>query len=109
MKKLIIALGLISILAITTVPSWGEGKLIYVCYLDKKQQARVVKKTKDCKKSEMAIALDRIEPSTSADQKILERSQEVAGKYPTWPQSSMFGPQSIMFGGKGSFGSSFGS
>ncbi len=91
MKKLIIALGLISILAITTVPSWGEGKLIYVCYLDKKQQARVVKKTKDCKKSEMAIALNKIEPNTAGDQDISKRAQEVARKYPTWPASSIFG------------------
>ena len=90
MKKLIIALGLIFILAATTVPSWGKDKPIYVCYLEKKHQARVVKKTKDCKRPEMAIALNQIEPNTAADQDISKRAQEVARKYPTWPQSSMF-------------------
>ncbi len=100
MKKLIIALGLISILAATTVPSWGEGKLIYVCYLDKKQQARVVDDTSNCKPSEMAIALDEIEPNTSADQKILKRAQEVARKYPTWTHISVIGSGSAAVSGK---------
>ena len=92
MKKLMIALGLVFILAATTFPSWAKDKPIYVCYLEKKQQARVVKKTKDCKMSEMAIALDKIGPNTDADQEISKRAQEVARRYPTWPwpQSSMF-------------------
>jgi hypothetical protein len=90
MKKLIIALGLISILAATTVPSWGKDKPIYVCYLEKKNQARVVKKTKDCKRPEMAIALNKIEPNTAADQDLSKRAREVARKYPTWTQSSVF-------------------
>jgi hypothetical protein len=90
MKKLMIALGLIFILAATTAPSWAKDKPIYVCYLEKKQQARVVKKTKDCKKSEMAIALNKIEPNTAGDQDLSKRAREVARKYPTWPQSSMF-------------------
>ena len=90
MRKLIIALGLVFILAATSLPSWAKDKLIYVCYLDKKQQARVVNKTKDCKRPEMAIALNNIEPNTAADQDLSKRAQEVARKYPTWPQSSMF-------------------
>jgi len=90
MKKLITAFAIISILAATTVPSWGKDKPIYVCYLEKKQQARVVKKTKDCKKPEMAIALNEIEPNTATDQEISERAQEVARKYPTWLQTSIF-------------------
>jgi hypothetical protein len=90
MKKLMIALGLVFILAATTFPSWAKDKLIYVCYLEKKQHARIVNKTKDCKRPEMAIALNKIEPNTAADQEISERAQEVARKYPTWPQSSMF-------------------
>ncbi len=90
MKKLIIALGLIFILAATTFPSWAKDKLIYVCYLEKKQRARVVNKTKDCKRPEMAIALNKAEQNTAADQDIAKRAQEVARKYPTWPPSSMF-------------------
>jgi hypothetical protein len=101
MKKLMIALGLIFILAATTFPSWGKDKVIYVCYLDKKQQARVVKKTRDCQKSEMAIALNKIEPNTATDQEISERAQEVAGKYPTWPMPAMFEGESVGIGGIG--------
>ena len=90
MKKLITAFAIISILAATTFPSWAKDKPIYVCYLEKKQQVRIVNKTKDCKRPEMAIALNQIEPNTAADQDISKRAQEVARKYPTWPQSSMF-------------------
>lgn len=90
MKKLIIALGLVFILAATTFPSWAKDKLIYVCYLEKKQHARVVNKTKDCKRPEMAIALNQIEPDTAADQDIAKRAQEVARKYPTRPMPAMF-------------------
>ncbi len=90
MKQLIIALGLVFILAATTFPSWAKDKPIYVCYLEKKQQVRIVNKTKDCKQPEMAIALNQIEPNTGGDQDIPKRAQEVARKYPAWPQSSMF-------------------
>ncbi len=98
MKKLIIALGLIFILAATTFPSWAKDKPIYVCYLEKKHQARVVKKTKDCKQPEMAIALNKIEPNTAGDQDISKRAREVARKYPTWLQDSMFGGGGSLLG-----------
>ena len=90
MRKIIIALGLIFILAATTFPSWGKDNLIYVCYLQTNHQVRTVDGPINCKQPEMAIALNQIEPNTAADQDFSKRAQEVARKYPTWPQSSMF-------------------
>jgi hypothetical protein len=97
MRKIIIALGLIFILAASSIPSWGKDNVIYVCYLEKEQQARTVGTLSNCEKSEMAIALNQAEPNAAADQDISKRAQEVARKYPTWPASSMFK------GGSGSF------
>ena len=90
MRKIIIALGLIFILAASTLPSWGKDSLIYVCYLEKKEQVRTVDNLSNCEKSEMAIALNQIESKSAADEDISQRAQEVARKYPTWPASSMF-------------------
>ena len=90
MKKLIAAFALIFVLSASSIPSWGKDSLIYVCYLEKEQQARTVGTLSNCEKSEMAIALNQAEPNAAADEDISQRAQEVARKYPTWPASSMF-------------------
>ncbi len=76
MRKLIIALGLIFVLAATTVPSWGESKPMYVCYLEKTKQTRYVDKASDCKTPEIAMAVSpaaQTKPTDAQDQQSIKK------------------------------------
>jgi hypothetical protein len=99
MKKLIIALGLISILVATTVPSWGESKPMYVCYLEKTKQTRYVDKVSDCKSSEIAMA---VSPSTKTGS---AESQDQQSSKKDLKDSPALSGAILESSGPGSFGS----
>jgi hypothetical protein len=85
MKKLIIVLGLIFIIAATTVPSWAEGKLIYVCYLDKSQRALLVDAPNDCLSPGIVFALRRNEPQASPTSEKAKAKKKHIDELPSHP------------------------
>ena len=70
MKKLIIAIGILTMLAASTPLSWAETKPMYMCYLEKTKQTRYVDKASDCKTPEIAMAV-RLGPLIHRINKVL--------------------------------------
>ena len=76
MKKLIIAIGILTMLAASTPLSWAESKPMYVCYLEKTKQTRYVDKASDCKTPEIAMAVSpaaQTKPTDAQDQQNIKQ------------------------------------
>jgi len=89
MKKLIIAIGILTMLAASTPLSWAESKPMYVCYLEKTKQTRYVDKASDCHTSEMAMALSPVAQTGATDSRDQQSSAKELEQDPTMPFSQI--------------------
>jgi hypothetical protein len=90
MRKLIIFIGIIGILALS-VQSWAAETPLYGCAQGKDGEVRAVNAPGDCLPSETVVALNRTDPENKPSQKTPQGSQEKTKKYPSVPFGTMFG------------------
>lgn len=67
MRKLIIAIGILTMLAASGIQSWAKKEARYGCYEDKNKLVRVVDNPGDCRSPQIAMALDQTSAQDSTD------------------------------------------
>jgi hypothetical protein len=91
MRKLIIAFGIIGIIAAFGVQGWAAENPLYGCAQGKGGEVRAVNSPSDCLASETVVAMNQTDTERSSTQKEPEDSQKKTKKLPSGPWGMLFG------------------